>query len=54
MKASDKPQISKKWWTSEKPGDIKGVDLEKALVSAEKALAEEKKKKGDEPAIEAA
>jgi hypothetical protein len=54
MKPSDKPQISKKWWTSEKPGDIKGVELEKALASAEKALAEEKKKKGDGPTIEAA
>ena len=54
MKASDKPEISKKWWTSEKPDDIKGAELEKALVSAEKALAEEKKKKGDGPAIEAA
>jgi hypothetical protein len=53
MKASDKPQISKKWWTSEKPDDIKGAELEKALISAEKALDEEKKK-GDGPAIEAA
>jgi hypothetical protein len=53
MKPSDKPQISKKWWTSEKPGDIKGAELEKALVSAEKALDEEKKKKGDGPALEA-
>jgi hypothetical protein len=44
MKASDKPQISKKWWTSEKPGDVKGVELEKALQAAEKALADEKKK----------
>jgi hypothetical protein len=44
MKSSDKPQISKKWWTGEKPSDIKGADLEKALQGAEKALADEKKK----------
>jgi hypothetical protein len=44
MKASDKPQISKKWWTSEKPSEIKGAELEKALQAAEKALDEEKKK----------
>src|SRR5262245_7417506 len=48
MKSSDKPEISKKWWTSEKPSDIKGADLEKALANAEKALAEADKKK--EPA----
>jgi hypothetical protein len=53
MKASDKPQFSKKWWTSEKPSDIKGADLEKALQAAEKALADEKKK-SDERSIEAA
>jgi hypothetical protein len=44
MKVSDKPQISKKWWTSEKPADVKGTDLEKALQTAEKAQADEKKK----------
>jgi hypothetical protein len=44
MKASEKPQISKKWWTTEKPADIKGADLEKALQAAEKAQADEKKK----------
>jgi hypothetical protein len=44
MKVSDKPQISKKWWTSEKPADVKGTDLEKALQAAEKAQADEKKK----------
>jgi hypothetical protein len=54
MKATAKPEFSKKWWTSEKPADIKGADLEKALASAEKALAEEKKKKGDAPTILAA
>jgi hypothetical protein len=44
MKANAKPEFSKKWWTSEKPGDIKGSDLEKALQAAEKALDDEKKK----------
>jgi hypothetical protein len=43
MKASDKPQISKKWWTSEKPSDVKGTELEKALQAAEKAVYEEQK-----------
>jgi hypothetical protein len=54
MKASTKPELTKKWWTSEKPADIKGVDLEKALANVEKALAEEKKKKGDAESLEAA
>jgi hypothetical protein len=44
MKANAKPEISKKWWTSEKPADIKGADLEKALANAEKALADADKK----------
>jgi hypothetical protein len=44
MKANAKPEFSKKWWTSEKPGDIKGAELEKALQAAEKALEDEKKK----------
>jgi hypothetical protein len=44
MKASDKPQVSKKWWASEKPADVKGSDLEKALAAAEKALADQQKK----------
>ncbi len=44
MKATDKPQISKKWWTSEKPADVKGAELEKALAAAEKALADQEKK----------
>jgi hypothetical protein len=44
MKASDKPQVTKKWWTSERPSEVKGADLEKALDAAEKALADEKKK----------
>jgi peptidoglycan hydrolase-like protein with peptidoglycan-binding domain len=43
-KTASKPEISKKWWTSEKPDDIKGADLEKTLAAAEKAIAEEKKK----------
>src|SRR3989304_520439 len=48
MKASDKPEISKKWWTSEKPDEIKGQELEKALANAEKALADPDKKKHKE------
>jgi hypothetical protein len=48
MKPNAKPEISKKWWTSEKPADVKGADLEKALANAEKALADADKKK--EPA----
>jgi hypothetical protein len=53
MKASDKPQFSKKWWASEKPSEIKGADLEKALQKAEAALADEKKR-SDERSIDAA
>jgi hypothetical protein len=53
MKASDKPVISKKWWTKEKPAEIKGADLEKALGVCEKALDEAKKKK-DSESIDAA
>jgi hypothetical protein len=44
MKANAKPELSKKWWTSEKPDDVKGAELEKALQAAEKALADEQKK----------
>ena len=46
MKANDKPQISKRWWTSEKPAGVKGVELEKALQQAEKLLAEESANSG--------
>jgi hypothetical protein len=53
MKSSDKPVISKKWWTKEKPADIKGADLEKALGVCEKALDDAKKKK-DAESIDAA
>src|SRR3954469_23713363 len=52
MKSTDKPQISKKWWASEKPGDIKGQDLEKALADGEKKLADAKKR-GDADSIKA-
>lgn len=52
LKASDKPQISKKWWTNEKPDDIKGQDLEKALAAAEKAIGEADKRK-DADSVEA-
>jgi hypothetical protein len=40
MKVSDKPQLSRKWWMSEKPSEIKGADLEKALQLAERAEAD--------------
>jgi hypothetical protein len=53
MKSSDKPQFSKKWWTSEKPSNIKGADLERALQVVEKALADEKRNP-DERSIAAA
>jgi hypothetical protein len=53
MKATAKPELTKKWWTSEKPADIKGAELEKALASVEKALTEEKKK-ADANSLEAA
>jgi hypothetical protein len=48
MKSSDKPEISKKWWTKEKPSEIKGNDLEKALASCESALADVKKKENED------
>src|SRR5689334_22751124 len=44
MKASDKPQLTKKWWVSEKPADVKGADLEKALAAVEKSLSAAKSK----------
>jgi hypothetical protein len=53
MKANAKPELTRKWWTSEKPADIKGADLEKALAAVEKALADEKKK-GDAATLEVA
>src|SRR5262245_57098299 len=52
MKPNDKPEFTKKWWTSEKPGEIKGAELEKALHAVEKALADEKRK-SDERSIDA-
>jgi hypothetical protein len=52
MKPNDKPQFSRKWWITEKPSDVKGVDLEKALQAAEKALADEKRK-SDERTVDA-
>jgi hypothetical protein len=52
MKANDRPQISKKWWNTEKPSDIKGAELEKALQTAEKAL-EEQKKRSDAKSLDA-
>jgi hypothetical protein len=48
LKPTDRPQFSRKWWTSGKPADIKGVDLEKALQTLEKVLAEDKKRCDEE------
>src|SRR3954463_8941498 len=53
MKSTDKPELSKKWWTKEKPAEIKGNDLEKALAACESALADAKKKE-DAGTVEAA
>jgi hypothetical protein len=53
MKASQKPELSKKWWSSEKPAEIKGAELEKALAEAEKAVVEAEKK-GDPRSITSA
>ena len=53
MKASDKPEISERWWTKEKPQDFQGgKELSKALAEAEKALAHAKK--GDVKSLDAA
>ena len=41
---ASKPEISKKWWSKEKPADIKGKELDGALGDCEKALAEASKK----------
>jgi hypothetical protein len=52
MKQSEKPQFSTKWWDGQRPGGVKTPDLDKALAKAEKALAEQRKKKDDAQAIE--
>ena len=52
MRLNSKPELSPKWWSSEKPAEIKGTELEKALQNAERALSDEKKK-GDASSIEA-
>jgi hypothetical protein len=52
MKASTKPQFSKKWWDSERPPELKSTELDKALPKAESALAEQRKKKDDPRAVE--
>jgi hypothetical protein len=53
MKTSDKPQLSKKWWVSSRPGEIKGADLERALANAEQARLEQQRK-SDPAAIDTA
>jgi hypothetical protein len=52
MRSSDKPQFSLKWWDGERPDGVKTPDLDKALAKAEKALAEQRKKKDDADAID--
>src|SRR5687768_3512317 len=52
MRASDKPQFSTKWWDGERPDGVKTPDLDKALAKAEKALAEQRKKKDDAGAVD--
>ena len=44
MKSSDKPEISKKWFTSEKPADVEGKELIKALGSVEDLIAQADKR----------
>ncbi len=51
MRLNTKPELSPKWWSAEKPAEIKGTELEKALQNAERALSDEKKK-GDAASIE--
>ena len=53
MKASDKPEISERWWTKAKPSDFQGgKELSKELGEAEKALSQAKK--GDVKSLDAA
>ena len=52
MRASDKPQFSAKWWESKRPAGLKTADLDKALVKAEKALADGRKNKHDARAVD--
>jgi hypothetical protein len=44
MRASAKPQFSQRWWTSEKPDDLEGTDLEEALQATESALANQRRR----------
>lgn len=52
MKATDKPQLSKKWWDANRPPDLKSTPLDKALPKVESALAQQRKKKEDSKAID--
>lgn len=52
MKASTKPQFSKKWWDAERPPELKSTELDKALPKVENAFAEQRKKKDDPRAID--
>jgi len=51
MSSKSKPEICPKWWASEKPSDIKGQDLKKALTEAQQSLTIADKK-GDADSIE--
>ena len=53
MKATEKPQFSKKWWDGSRPSEIKANDLDKILPKVERALADQKKKNGDAQSIDA-
>jgi len=52
MKASDKPQLSQKWWNANRPPDLRTTPLDKALPKAESALATQRKKDDDSDVID--
>ena len=53
MKATDKPEISERWWLNEKPKEFQGgKELAAALSKAEDALKHAKK--GDVKSLDAA
>jgi hypothetical protein len=53
MRSNEKPQFSLKWWDAKRPDGVKTPELDKALAKAERALAEQRKKKDDPHAIDA-
>jgi hypothetical protein len=52
MKASDKPQLSQKWWDANRPPELKSSPLGRALLLAESALATQRKHRDDADAID--